>query len=46
MFYPYGYSHALLPDLSLATYQYYKIARGKNGRGQDFIAWVGPVRVD
>jgi prepilin-type N-terminal cleavage/methylation domain-containing protein len=46
MFYPNGYSHALLPDLSLATYQYYKVARGKNGRGQDYIAMVGPVRVE
>jgi prepilin-type N-terminal cleavage/methylation domain-containing protein len=46
LFYPAGYTHALLPDLSLATYQHYKIARGKNSKGQEFIAAVSPVRVE
>ena len=41
-----GYSHALLPDLSFATYQYYKVVTGKNSKGQDFIASMGSVRVD
>jgi prepilin-type N-terminal cleavage/methylation domain-containing protein len=36
-----GYSHALLADLSLATFQHYKVVTGPN-----FEAWMSPERVD
>ena len=41
-----GYSHVLLGDLSLGTFQHFKMVYGKTSKGDDFSAGLGPVRVD
>ena len=46
VFVPSGYSHALLADMSLATFQHYRYVAGQNAAGDNFEAYMSSVRVE